>query len=186
MLSCVYRTYQLTATEPSVKLKSYSELTMKNIFLVDWVAYKAGMQYSVRVSSLATVPYSMKSLTACFQVILCLRNRNLLGCCITVQYSTGKNANFSCSQLFCIDFNMPRTNFSIKTATRKNHECYRTGPDQLYPIVFAPRPNRVLLVLAIFKRVIDEKMIALRLRTSVTSSASPLMSFSFAEKWSPG
>ena len=27
-----------------------------------------------------------KKLIACYQLILCLRNRNLLGCCIPVQY----------------------------------------------------------------------------------------------------
>ena len=32
------------------------------IFLDDWLAYKAAMQYSVRSSSIATVPYSMKNL----------------------------------------------------------------------------------------------------------------------------
>ena len=76
----------------SFKLESYSEGAIKNV-LVAWVIHKAGMQCSVLFSSLATVPYSMKSLTACFQVVLCLRNRNLLDCCVTVQYK--KNAIFS-------------------------------------------------------------------------------------------
>ena len=55
-----------------------------------------------------------------------------------------------------------------------------TEPDQLqlYPRAFSLRPNRVLFVLAIFKRVIDEKMLALQLRTSATWSASLLMYFS--------
>ena len=74
-------------------------------------------------------------------------------CCSTVQ----EKGEF---QLRCIEFNVPRTNSSIKH--------YGTGPDQLCPRAFALRPNRVLLVLAIFKRVIDEKMLALRLRTSAT------------------
>ena len=71
-------------------------------------------------------------------------------------------------QLHCIEFNVPRTNFSIKQPGGKNPERYRTGPDQLYPRAFALRPNRVLFVLAIFKRAMDEKMLALRLRTSAT------------------
>ena len=46
-----------------------------------------------RSSSPATVPYSMKNLIVCFQVVFCLRNRNLLDCCVTVQCK--KNAIFS-------------------------------------------------------------------------------------------
>ena len=38
------------------------------IALEGWVAHKAGMQCSVRSSSLATVPYSMKNLITCFQL----------------------------------------------------------------------------------------------------------------------
>ena len=118
------------------------------------------MQCSVRSSSLATISYSMQNLIACFQVVLYLRNRNLLDCCVTVQYK--KNANFCCSQIHCIKFNVPRTNFSIKQPRGKNHEPYRTGADQLYPRAFALRPNRALFVLAILKRVTGEKMLALR------------------------
>ena len=40
----------------------YLELTRLKIFLVDWLAYEAAMQYSVRSSRIATVPYSMKNL----------------------------------------------------------------------------------------------------------------------------
>ena len=65
----------------------------KKIVLVDWVAHKAGMQCSVRSSSLATVPYSMKNLIVCFQDVFFLRNRNLLDYFVTVQCK--KNANFS-------------------------------------------------------------------------------------------
>ena len=71
-------------------------------------------------------------------------------------------------QLRCIEFNVPRTNYSIKQPRGKNHEHYGIGPDQLYPRAFGLRPNRVLLVLSIFKGLIDEKMLALRLRTSAT------------------
>ena len=122
------------------------------------------MQCLVRFFSLSTVPYSMKNLIACFQLKLCLRNRNLLGCCIIVQY---KKMRISCSQLHFVEFDVPRTNFSINSYEGDNRELYRTGPDQLYPRAFALRPNRVLLVLVI-KRVIDEKLFALRLRTSAT------------------
>ena len=76
----------------SFNLEGYSEGAIKMV-LVAWVNHKAGMQCSFRSSSLATVPYSMKSLIACFQVILCLRNRNLLDRCVTVQYK--KNAIFN-------------------------------------------------------------------------------------------
>ena len=133
------------------------------------------MQCSVRSSSLATVPYSMKNLIACFQVVLCLRNRNLLDCYVTVQNK--KNVNFSALNFIVLSlkchalisaFNLPGTNFSIKQLRGENHEAYRTGPDQLYPRAFALRPNRVLFVLAILKRVMGEKMLALRLRTSAT------------------
>ena len=124
------------------------------------------MQCSVRSPSLATVPYSTKSLIACFQAILCSRNRNLLDCCVTVQYEIKRE--FFCSQFHCIEFNAPRTSFSIKQLRGENRESYRTGPDQLFPRAFALRPSRALLVLAIFKRLIDEKMFALRLRTSAT------------------
>ena len=85
-------------------------------------------------------------------------------CYSTVQ----EKREFFCSQLHYIEFNVPRTNFSIKQPRGENHEPYRTGPDQLYPRAFALRPNRVLFALAIFKKVIREKMLVLRLRTSAT------------------
>ena len=108
----------------------------------------------------------MKNLIACFQVVFCSRNRNFLGCCVTVQYE--ENRDLFCSQLHCIEFNEPRTNFSIKQLRGENREPYRTGPDQLYPRAFALRPNQALFVLAIFKRVIGKEMLALRLRISAT------------------
>ena len=66
ILGCVYRTYQLTTRKTSFKLEINSELTMKNYFLVDWVGDRAGIALLSPFSSLATVPYSMKNLTACF------------------------------------------------------------------------------------------------------------------------
>ena len=74
ILSCVYRTLSLVSTGyekvslfNQLKLGGYSERAMK-IALVAWVAHKAGMQCSVRSSSLATIPYSMKNLITCFQL----------------------------------------------------------------------------------------------------------------------
>ena len=53
-----------------------------------------------------------------FQVKVCSRNRNLLGCYITVQY--GEKMRFCfCSQLRCIEFNVPRTDFSINSYEEK-------------------------------------------------------------------
>ena len=77
----------------------------------------------------------------------------------------------------CIEFNVPRTNINIKIAMVKNHKHSTGRPDQLYPRVFALRPNRALLVLASFKRMMGEKILALRLRTSATWSASRTRSF---------
>ena len=90
-------------------------------------------------------------------------------CAAANQFSTTTTNTEICEfQLQCIEFNVPRTNLSIKQPRGKNHERYRTKPDQLYPRTFALRPNRVFFVLAIFNRVIGEKMLALLLRTSVT------------------
>ena len=140
------------------------------------------MHCSVRSSSLATVPYSTKNLIACFHfpsdvqhpitAVLHPQNGNFarLLCYSIVQ----ENANFNFIVLslmyhaLILAFNLPGTNFSIKKPRGENGEPYRTGPDQLYPRAFELRPNRALLVLDIFKRVIDEKIFALRLRTSAT------------------
>ena len=54
-----------------------------------------------------------------------LENRNLLYCCIPVQY---KKMRVSCSQLDCLEFDVPRTNFSINSY-EENHELDRTGQD---------------------------------------------------------
>ena len=123
------------------------------------------MQCSVRFPNLSTVPYSIINLIAFFILILCLRNRNLLGCCSTVQC---RKIRIHALNFLVFEFNVPRTNSSKNSYEGKSRASYRTGLDQLYLRVFALRPNRVLLVLAIFKRVMDEKMLALRLRTSAT------------------
>ena len=119
------------------------------------------MQCSVRSSSLATVPCLMKNLLDCFYFFLDEQHS------ITTVLQPQKHG--MCEfQLYCIEFNVPRTNFSVKQLRGENHERYRTGPDQPYPRAFPLRPNQVLFVLAVFKRVIGEKMLALRLRTSAT------------------
>ena len=48
-----------------IKLEDYSERATK-IVLVAWVAHKAGIQCSIRSSSISTVPYSMKIPMSCF------------------------------------------------------------------------------------------------------------------------
>ena len=60
-----------------------------------------------------------------------LENRNLLCCCV---YSTEhRKIRSSCSQLHCIKFNIPRTNFSIKSTTGKKRVA--TEPDQINSIL---------------------------------------------------
>ena len=49
-----------------LKLEDYSERAMM-IDLVAWVAHKAGMQCSIRCSSISTVPYSTKNRITYFQ-----------------------------------------------------------------------------------------------------------------------
>ena len=62
-----YLDYQLTTRDLALQVrKLLRAYTVKKNFLVDWVAYEAVMQYSVRSSSFATVPYSMKNLITCF------------------------------------------------------------------------------------------------------------------------
>ena len=62
-----YLDYQLTTRDLALQVrKLLRAYTVKKIFLIDWVAYEAVMQYSVCSSSFATVPYSMKNLKTCF------------------------------------------------------------------------------------------------------------------------
>ena len=94
-----------------LELEDYSERAMK-IVLVAWVARKAGMQCSIRSSSIFTVPYSMKTLQMCssqlLHLVFCSRNGDLLVC-----YSATK-MRICCTQFHCIEVNVPGTNFSIK------------------------------------------------------------------------
>ena len=111
------------------------------------------------LQSLATIPYSIKKSNL---LPTCSR------CTAVNHYSATTTKIGSCEfQLHCIEFNVPRTNFSIKQLRGEN---VATEPNQLqlYPRAVSLRPNRVLFVLAIFNRVIDEKMLAVRLRTSAT------------------
>ena len=87
------------------------------------------MKCSVRFSSLATVPYSMKNTKTCLQfspdvqqsiTTLCilLGKWGLLDYRVTVQLSQKRKL---CKFDFhCIEFNVPGTNFSIKQPRGKN------------------------------------------------------------------
>ena len=58
-----------------------------------------------------------------------------LRCAVFNHYSATTTKFGICEfQLHCIEFELPRNNFNIKQPRGKNHERYRTGPDQLYPI----------------------------------------------------
>ena len=81
---------------------------------------------------------------------------------VTVQCK--KNANFN----FIILNLMYHALTSAQNSYMERTRCYRIKPDQFYPRAFSLRPNRVLFVFTIFKGVIGEKMLALRLRTSAT------------------
>ena len=62
-----YLDYPLTTRDLALQVKkAAASLHSEIVFSVDWVAYKAAMQYSVRSFSFATVPYSMKNLILCF------------------------------------------------------------------------------------------------------------------------
>ena len=108
----------------------------------------------------------------CYSTVLNEKYNNLLPtfsrCAAVNHYSATATKIGICEfQLHRIEFNVPRTNFSTKQL-RVRTRCYRTKPVQPYPRAFSLRPNQVLFVFAIFKRVIGEKMLALRLRTSTT------------------
>jgi hypothetical protein len=79
--------------------------------------------------------------------------------------STHKNANLN---FVVFEFNVPRTNSSIKQLRGKLQNA--TEPDQVNFILERLRYDQTgrCLSFAIPKRVIGEKMFALRLRTSAT------------------
>ena len=73
-----------------------------------------------------------------YSTVLNEKSNSLLPSCILLEksefarllcYSTvQEKRDFFCAQLHCIEFNVPRTNFSLKQPRGKNHERYRTGP----------------------------------------------------------
>ena len=115
ILSCVYRTnisINWLREMSSFKLESYSERAIKTV-VVAWVGDRTGMQCSVRSSSLDTVPYSNE------------KSINLLPfflrCAAFNHYSATTTKNRICDfQLRCIEFTVPRTNFSIKQPRGEN------------------------------------------------------------------
>ena len=141
------------------------------------------MQCSVCCSSLGTVPNSMKNLITCFQLSPDVQQSITTPCtsilfgkwelpdyCVTVQLR--KNANSRICEFAALDVLVLNLMYQALTSAQNTYEektrCYRTGPDQLYPRAFSLRPNRVLFVFTVFKGLIGEKMLALRLRTSAT------------------
>ena len=65
-------------------------------------------------------------------------------CAAVNQYSAITTKSKICEfQPHCIEFNIPRTNFSIKQSRGKKNERYRTGPDQLYPVCATTKPGVV-------------------------------------------
>ena len=137
---CIYRTNISINWLQLVLQQHYGECAMI-IVLVAWVAHKAGMQYSLRSSSLATVPYSIKNPITCFQLSAAVQQSITKPCILlkkwefttvsqyesiyTVSVTYSKVVNLllhhsvpkmrnCCSQLHCIEFNVTGTNFSIK------------------------------------------------------------------------
>ena len=111
------------------------------IVLVAWVGHKVGMKCSIRSSSRATVPYSIKNPITCFQLSPDVQQSIATPCTLLkkrefttvsqyqsnttsvvtyskvvnllMHHSVAKMRNY-CSQLLCIEFNVPDTNLSIK------------------------------------------------------------------------
>ena len=103
-----------------LKLEDYSEFAMK-IVLVAWVAHKAGVQCSIRSSSISTVPYSMKNPTTCFQLSPDVQQSITTPCILLEEWEFTTVLNYSatkmricCAQLHCIEVNVPGPNFSIQ------------------------------------------------------------------------
>ena len=103
-----------------LKLEDYSERAMKMV-LVAWVAHKAGMQCSIRSSSISTVPYSTKNPITCFRLspnvqqsittpYILLEKWKIT----TVLDCSATKMQICWAQLHCIEVNVPGTNFSIK------------------------------------------------------------------------
>ena len=103
-----------------LKLEDYSECAMK-IVQVAWVAHKAGMQCSIRSSSISTVPYSMKYPITCFQLSPDVQQSITTLCILLEKWEFTTVLDYSattmrtcCAQPHCIEVNLPGPNFSIK------------------------------------------------------------------------
>ena len=92
----------------------------------------------------------------------------LLDYCVTVQCHKNASLRFVSALNFIVLSLMYHALTSAQNSYKERTRCYRTKPDQLYPRAFSLRPNRVLLVFAIFQGLIGEKMLALRLRALAT------------------
>ena len=88
------------------------------------------MQCSIRSSSISTVPYFMKNPITCFQLSPDVQQSIPTPCILfeewgfTIVLQYNKNANCG-SQLLCIEFNVPGTNFSINSYEEKSRALYR-------------------------------------------------------------
>ena len=166
MLSCVCRALSLVSTayqESSTQVRRLQRACKKNA-LVAWVAHKAGMQCSIRSSSLSTVPYSMKNSITYFQLSPDVQQSIAIPCILlekweftTVsQYHSitavletyGKVVNlllhysvtrmrYCCSQLHCIELNVPGTDFGTKWLREKNALLQNRTRSNLTQSVFA-------------------------------------------------
>ena len=97
------------------------------IALVAWVGHRAGMQCSISSSSLSTVPYSMKNPITCFQLSPNVQQSTTTPCILLKKWGftlySAQEMITCCSQLHCIGFNVPGTNFSIKQVRGKKHDA---------------------------------------------------------------
>ena len=119
-----YQYYHLATIKSSLfdqlKLEGYGERGIK-IVLVALVPYIAGMQCSICSSSIFTVPYSMKKTITCFQLSPDVQQSITTPCILLEKWEITTVLDYSalkrricCAQLYCIEVNVPGTNFSIK------------------------------------------------------------------------
>ena len=141
-MSCVYRTNISIKWLQLVLQQHYGECAMR-IVLVAWVGHKTSMKCSMRSSSLSTVPYSLKNPITCFQLFADVQQSITTPCTllkkwefatvsqyqsittVLVTYSKVsyefttvsqcyKKKRICCSQLHCIECNVPGTSSSVK------------------------------------------------------------------------
>ena len=120
-----------------LKLEDYSERAMK-IVLVAWVAHKAGMQRSIRSSSISSVPYSMENRITCFQLSPDVQQSVITPCTLLEKWELTTvlqcyKIRICCAQLHCIQVNVPGTYFSIKQLRGKLTSAI-SGDRSNYPI----------------------------------------------------